>query len=676
MTLNTNKKIENLNDVIQKVEGEFFVGRKKEINLFSQYLQSEPEVKVLYIYGAGGIGKTYLIHEYSRVAKKEQVLFLTLDSRDFPHTPEGFTEHIITLIETSTQMQLYIKEYTLRNLLHTLTEFAANRRIIIAIDTYEYMEDLDRWFRQVFLAYMPQTLFVILAGRKPLTGEWIESPAWRKLTKQIELEDFTLSQTREYLDYYGIENEELVNTMWNFTNGHPLALSLAALTEQKQQSKNANERLSEQTPHILKELTHRWLNELQYTDLHTIIEAAAVLHSFDQSSISSILKKDVDLKTFQVLTGLSFVKTLKNGWSMHDLIRDAIRIELKHRNPERYHLLNQRSVAYFYRRTLLTRSADDIAAIFYHLGDEFIQSVFFQDTIDISMYLEPIAAYNFEEVTQFFEDRKKDASDSEAQFYNRQSNQSYRFYASSEHNQRELELINDTYLKKIGYKGSHLLKNNQNKTIGLSIIVPINENTLEHLIHEPVSRAYFSRLSPKEKRAYSVSENTNAGWFIRMLDYLDPTDTAARSFLLYSLFPLLLSGERIIVSNPLPFFQELLQNFGFEQVPNATHYDYGKNNPSPTYILDVRGAKLASYLKQLTGDMETNNDMELITKTFSLTDREEDIVKLIVDEKSNAAIAEELYVAEITVKKHITRIFKKVNVKNRSQLIKRILELT
>ncbi|MFB4167727.1 LuxR C-terminal-related transcriptional regulator [Virgibacillus sp. JSM 102003] len=665
----TNKNMDNF---IQSIERDFFIGRTEELEFFYNHLNfTDNDVKVLYIHGTGGVGKTYLLNEYNRISNEEGVLFLKMDSRDFPQTPEGFADHILTLIETNTHTQLYSDTYSLRKFLHSLSEFASEKRIIIAIDSYEHMDALDRWFRQVFIQNLPSTIFVIMAGRHPLSGEWVESPAWRSLTKEIELKDFTLAQTRAFLDYYGVDNSHMIKAMWNFTDGHPLTLTLAALTDKEFTIGT----LHEQTSQILFELTQRWLREVSDESLHRLIEAAALFYSFDQSSLTAVLKQEIDIQTFHALTSLSFVKPVKNGWGMHDLIRDAIKMNLKLRHPERFERFNQRSASFFYKRTITNRSPADMASFFYHLGDEFIRSVFFQEKIDNSMYLEPIADYNFHEVSRFFEHRKSDFSESDAQFYNRETNESYHFHASLEHNRREMELIDETYVKKINYKDAHLLKNKENKTLGLSIIVPINEATLKVLAKEPVSRAYFSRLNEQDRKEYSVPENENAGWFIRFLDYSDSTDTAARSFMLYNLFPLLLTGGRIIVSTPLPFFQDLLEKFGFLKIPEATHYDYGENYPSLTYILDVRGQKLANYLKRLTAGHSVQNEMDVIETTFSLTEREVDIVKLVLEEKGNAAIAKELFVAEITVKKHITRIFKKMEVKNRSQLVKRVMEI-
>jgi DNA-binding CsgD family transcriptional regulator len=56
---------------------------------------------------------------------------------------------------------------------------------------------------------------------------------------------------------------------------------------------------------------------------------------------------------------------------------------------------------------------------------------------------------------------------------------------------------------------------------------------------------------------------------------------------------------------------------------------------------------------------------------FGFTEREQEIVPLIVEGFSNEAIAEKLFISPHTVKNHVTSIFRKANVANRFELLKR-----
>lgn len=52
-----------------------------------------------------------------------------------------------------------------------------------------------------------------------------------------------------------------------------------------------------------------------------------------------------------------------------------------------------------------------------------------------------------------------------------------------------------------------------------------------------------------------------------------------------------------------------------------------------------------------------------------LSPREREVLRTVAEGKTNAAIAEELFIAEKTVKNHITSILTKLNIENRAKLI-------
>lgn len=59
----------------------------------------------------------------------------------------------------------------------------------------------------------------------------------------------------------------------------------------------------------------------------------------------------------------------------------------------------------------------------------------------------------------------------------------------------------------------------------------------------------------------------------------------------------------------------------------------------------------------------------------ALTKREEEILKLIVDEKTTKEIAEELFISEKTVENHRTNLMLKLDVKNMAGLVKKAITM-
>lgn len=58
------------------------------------------------------------------------------------------------------------------------------------------------------------------------------------------------------------------------------------------------------------------------------------------------------------------------------------------------------------------------------------------------------------------------------------------------------------------------------------------------------------------------------------------------------------------------------------------------------------------------------------TNTYAFTPREEEVAQEIMRGKTNAQIAKKLFIAEGTVKKHVSNIFRKTGVGNRVELVK------
>ncbi len=69
-----------------------------------------------------------------------------------------------------------------------------------------------------------------------------------------------------------------------------------------------------------------------------------------------------------------------------------------------------------------------------------------------------------------------------------------------------------------------------------------------------------------------------------------------------------------------------------------------------------------------------SQEVSLVQPPHSLTDREKNVVFLIIRGKKNQEIAQELNISIPTVKKHIQSIFQKMNVSNRASLIAKLYE--
>lgn len=88
--------------------------------------------------------------------------------------------------------------------------------------------------------------------------------------------------------------------------------------------------------------------------------------------------------------------------------------------------------------------------------------------------------------------------------------------------------------------------------------------------------------------------------------------------------------------------------------------------------LDLRpilyGYVLYIILEKENEEQEENAKEEISWDMSKLTRRERQVAELIAKDLSNREIAEELYISEATVKKHVSNIFEKLEIESRKEL--------
>lgn len=129
------------------------------------------------------------------------------------------------------------------------------------------------------------------------------------------------------------------------------------------------------------------------------------------------------------------------------------------------------------------------------------------------------------------------------------------------------------------------------------------------------------------------------------------------------------------------YYTQYLQRYGFDYALNC---EYAINRTNVACLALYREAGKENFrdrelqeLKSLTASILlglTNSGISLLDakadtlSSCGLTQREKTILSLVYNGLSNKSIADSLYITENTVKKHMSNILGKTNMKNRSQL--------
>jgi len=75
------------------------------------------------------------------------------------------------------------------------------------------------------------------------------------------------------------------------------------------------------------------------------------------------------------------------------------------------------------------------------------------------------------------------------------------------------------------------------------------------------------------------------------------------------------------------------------------------------------------YAQTMSRLINSNMNLETVYTKYSISEREKEIIQLIIDGKGNNEIKEKLFISYHTVKNHLSNIYRKLNVSNRHELI-------
>jgi len=673
------KRIQGTASEIERLEQHYLVGREKEISLFLNIMANHrPEERILNLYGTGGVGKSYLLDEFLRLAENAGIPALYLDSHACSRNPLEFCLHLLHLLHYSPSRfgKRHTDIHSLKKLVLLEIEKAAGKgKLLLALDTFEEIGEMEHWLRDEFLAYLSPNVLTIISGRFPLQGQWLTSPAWRRLIVHIPVTDLSYEAVKRYLERSGMEKDEQALSVWTRTKGHPLTLSLfVSTTLARTLPRSARASSEDIFPYVVKV----WLKEVPQREIREMVEATAVLRHFNQELLSFVLEKPVSSEQFIELIGHSFIRRVDHGWILHDMLRDAIGHEMRLRTPDFYDKLWKRCIMHYDLR--MRQSPAKIALPWgnadwvYYIGDRLIRTLFYQQSV--SYQLESLDRSNWAEALNYYEHRFSNIREVRILPTDLETNESYEYVISAEEGLYGFKHVDLKELYELDPNIVKLIRDELGTVCGMAVIVPIHEGTMDYLYSRPPSSTYFASLPESKLRELRTSKDAHAGYFIEMIDVSDYADLSMRQAAGLTFISYMLSARLVVTTAPsIPFFHAIFQSLGFEQAKDIVHFDYDDQIPTPYFVLDTRGNKLHDYLDRMISSFglaqvrdDANKGKQLLSR------RERDVAELLIQGNSNMEIAGLLYVSEATVKKHVSNIFKKYHVKNRVQFIHRYNE--
>jgi hypothetical protein len=313
-----------------------FVGRAAELGVFRSALaETQWPFQLLYVYGPGGVGKTALLQEYSRLSREAGLATHYLDARNIEATPEAF------LGELRQALQLEPTTESLKALA------ARGRRCVLIWDTCETLAPLEAWLRDVWLPETPENVLVVMAGRIAPSPGWRAELGWQTLIRVLPLRNLDPNESRTYLTQRGLPPEQ-VGAVLSFTHGHPLALSLVADVFQQRPDVGAFQ--PETTPDVVKALLERFVQKVPSPAHRAALEACGLVRVTTEGLLAAMLGAPDAHELFEWLRGLSFIEAGPHGLFLHDLARETLSADVRWRNPDWYAELHRRARTYYVAR--------------------------------------------------------------------------------------------------------------------------------------------------------------------------------------------------------------------------------------------------------------------------------------------------------------------------------------
>jgi hypothetical protein len=303
----------SLGDRVEDARRRAFVGRRAELALFVDVLAGSG---LVHLSGEGGVGKTTLVREWIALARDAGRTVVHLDGRDVDATPAGFEEAVRRACGVDDA----------RDPFDELAE------PVLVVDGFEHLAALERWLREAYLPFLPGEAVVVLAGRKPPDRAWTTDPGWRDVLRPVRLDPLGSDDSTALLEVWGVTDPAVRHQLASLGRGHPLALTLLALTGRA----DAAPPTLSSAPEVVAELLHTFVDDVPDPVLRRALLTCAHSWLTTEDLLGAVLGADEAGRAWTWLSGLSFVVRAPRGIYPHELARDVVDTDFRHRSPEEY----------------------------------------------------------------------------------------------------------------------------------------------------------------------------------------------------------------------------------------------------------------------------------------------------------------------------------------------------
>jgi ketosteroid isomerase-like protein len=308
-----------------------FVGREAELAFLERHLADDSPTSILFVHGAGGIGKSALLRELARRADRRGFALRWIEGRDVPPVPDALEDALAGVRDLE--------------------------RPLIVLDSFERIAGTGGYLRRAILPRLPELGVVVIASRQPPDDSWLQG-GWDRALSELEVGPLSDDDAWALARAGGV-SPQLAPEFVAWARGSPLALALASDVYAWNRDFRPRSAMSEHGE--LVDAVVRRLAGAEIEGPHwSTLAVASIARSVTVPMLRDVLPDHVASEEYEWLRGRTFVEELGEGVAVHHLAGEALRADLRRRDPERDRELRRRIADHLYERA---RGGDVLMAI-------------------------------------------------------------------------------------------------------------------------------------------------------------------------------------------------------------------------------------------------------------------------------------------------------------------------
>lgn len=295
----------SLRDTVAAADADRFVGRSEQLRAFDELLAADTAHRVLFVHGAGGVGKSALLRAMQRRCAHRGLRAVAIDGR----SP---VETVFAAIAA-----------------------AAQAPVVVFIDEADALGAALPAVRDRLLDDLVSTSRVVLAGRhRP-------DPSWRENGLDVILREAAVPPLAEddadrLLALRGVAPDRRPEIL-RFAQGSPLALTVASAPAATGPGAGAGSAASAPAALGSGELEERltaWLTRRERLDTDAeLIEVAAIAPLVDARLLAAALPGRPTREAIATLAGLAVTERVGGRVALHGVLAAAVRARLRESAP-------------------------------------------------------------------------------------------------------------------------------------------------------------------------------------------------------------------------------------------------------------------------------------------------------------------------------------------------------